>query len=471
MGSVGGSAGVTMGSSGSSVFTSGVPSGGTDVCNTGCTCFSTPETCKAGCYPMYDASDAFFCSNIPTGAGCLHDSDCGDSGALACAFDVAAGCSAKGTCTPALLGGVCPVHLACTCADTTDPGTCGLPNGTAHEPIAYEGPCTDGGTVGGDASADTGTPPSCAPGGPGMTNCGPSGSGTESCCASLDVPGGTYYRTYTNDGSGPTGEADPAAVSSFRLDKYAVTVGRFRQFLSAWNSGNGYTPPAGSGKHTHLNDGNGLAATGGGFEPGWVASDDSNILPTGDHVAPPGDAYATWTASRGSQENLPINFVNWYESYAFCIWGGGFLPSEAEWEYAAAGGSQQREYPWGSAAPGTSSQYAIYADATTGECFYPSFAPCSGVANIAPVGYAALGAGLWGQLDLAGDVWEWNIDWYAYSYVDPCTDCAGFAAASNRVVRGGDFGDDASHLLLATRYAESPGARLSFIGFRCARSP
>jgi formylglycine-generating enzyme len=72
-----------------------------------------------------------------------------------------------------------------------------------------------------------------------MTNCGPGGSGTESCCTSLEVTndsvdgGISYYRTYANDGGGPTGEADPATVSGFRLDKYLVTVGRFRQFVMA----------------------------------------------------------------------------------------------------------------------------------------------------------------------------------------------------------------------------------------------
>jgi len=49
-------------------------------------------------------------------------------------------------------------------------------------------------------------------------------------------------------------------VGDFKLDKYEVTVGRFRQFVAAWNGGAGYTPPAGSGKHTHLNGGNGLNA-------------------------------------------------------------------------------------------------------------------------------------------------------------------------------------------------------------------
>ncbi len=169
-----------------------------------------------------------------------------------------------------------------------------------------------------------------------------------------------------------------------------------------------------------------------------------------------------------------MNFVNWYESYAFCIWDGGFLPSEAEWEYAAAGGSQQREYPWGSTEPGTANQYAVYADATTGECFYPSFAPlpCVGVANIAPVGYAAQGAGLWGQLDLAGDVWQWNMDWRAYSYVDPCVDCADFTATpSGRVFRGGDFSSDASNLLPPLRMSAAPEVHQYTLGFRCARTP
>jgi|HubBroStandDraft_1064217.scaffolds.fasta_scaffold03747_8 sulfatase modifying factor 1 len=221
----------------------------------------------------------------------------------------------------------------------------------------------------------------------------------------------TYSRTYddlTDEGfasppadGGPTGEADPATVSSFRLDKYLVTVGRFRQFVNAVlppDGGAGWLPPAGSGKHVHLNGGQGLVNVGVpvdagvAYEPGWVATDDGNVAPTDANLTTaclvPDKGGATWTPSVG-QESLPINCVNWYEAYAFCIWDGGFLPSEAEWEYAAAGGSQQREYPWGSAAPGTANQYAIYGN------YYPSGTESSaGVANIAPVGTATLGAGL-----------------------------------------------------------------------------
>jgi len=110
-----------------------------------------------------------------------------------------------------------------------------------------------------------------------LTNCG---DGGESCCTALPVFGGTYFRTYSNSGGGATGNSDPATVSSFRLDKYLVTVGRFRQFVNAWNEGAGYTPPAGSGKHTHLNGGAGLNATQGGFEPGWASEDNALIEPT-----------------------------------------------------------------------------------------------------------------------------------------------------------------------------------------------
>jgi formylglycine-generating enzyme required for sulfatase activity len=206
-------------------------------------------------------------------------------------------------------------------------------------------------------------------------------------------------------------------VSTFLLDKYLVTVGRFRQFVSAWDDGSGldggagYEPPAGSGKHVHLNGGLGLAVgpnlgAGQTYEPGWVASDDGNILPTDGNLTCGGSSsgYATWTdAGAGIDENRPINCVNWYEAYAFCIWDGGFLPSEAEWEYAAAGGSQQRDYPWGSVDPGTApNEYAIYGCHWSGSC--------ASAVSIAPVGTATKGAGLWGQLDLVGDVYEWALD-------------------------------------------------------------
>ena len=379
------------------------------------------------------------------------------SGVIACSSDGVIGSTAPDTYSFGAFGA--PLRIGTdACGDTPLAG-----HGTVTDLcITTTGGNDAGASSGGDAGT---TPPSCQTSGAGRTTC-PAGTGSESCCTSQEVtPNGSYYRTYTNSGSGPTGEADVATVSGFRLDKYLVTVGRFRQFVSAWNGGSGWTPPAGSGKHTHLNGGSGLNATGGGYEPGWVTSDNSNIAPTNANLAC--DAtYATWTMSAGSNENLPINCVNWWESFAFCIWDGGFLPSEAEWEYAAAGGSQHREYPWGTAAPGTANQYAIYG------CYYPSGSgSCTSVGNIAPVGFAASGAGMWGQLDLAGEMWESNLDWYASSYVNPCTDCANFTATSTRVVRGGNFNYAAPDLAPPGRAGAAPGGRGLYIGLRCSRTP
>jgi formylglycine-generating enzyme len=169
-----------------------------------------------------------------------------------------------------------------------------------------------------------------------------------------------------------------------------------------------------------------------------------------------------WTNLAGTQENLPINCVNWYEAFAFCIWDGGFLPSEAEWEYAAAGGSQEREFPWGSTDPGTTNQYAIYASGTN-------------VANIAPVGTATLGSGRWGQLDLAGELWEWNLgSWSGGAeddYVEPCVDCAVGTDVGTQVIRGGSFESDESDLIPPRRNGDDAPSGYDDDGFRCARSP
>jgi formylglycine-generating enzyme len=326
--------------------------------------------------------------------------------------------------------------------------------------------------AGGGSTCGQACVPSCVMRGVQLSECG---ARSESCCTSLEVTGGTFHRTYTNSGAGPSGEAAPATVSSFRLDKYAVTVARFRRFASAWDAG--FRPPEGSGKHSHLNDGRGLAnvaqgqlgASAGDYEPGWIAADDVNVTPTTASAVcnrVPTDA-PTWTASPATQEALPINCVNWYEAYAFCIWDGGFLPSDAELEYAAAGGSEERRYPWGGQVPGGGSQYAIY------DCNYPSSGGvCFSAWNIAPVGTATLGAGRWGQLDLAGETSAWDLDGYS-DPVGPCVDCTYVTTGLySRTTRpNGSFEFAAMYLLPTTRGGGTPTVRTSDFGVRCARVP
>jgi formylglycine-generating enzyme required for sulfatase activity len=238
-------------------------------------------------------------------------------------------------------------------------------------------------------------------------------------------------------------------------------------------------PSAGSGKHTHLNGGQGLAYSGvpgTSYEQGWDAADwNSAVAPTSGalttgcvHDGVSRAADATWTATAGTHENLPINCINWYEAYAFCIWDGGFLASDAEWGYVAAGGAQQREYPWGPTEPGTASQYAIYG------CYYPSgvIDSCTGIANIAPVGTATLGAGLWGQLDLAGEMNQWTLDDSSGGAADPCIDCGALpVGATARVSRGGGYSSPATGLASFARLGENSLYRLDDSGFRCARVP
>ncbi|HEV3190962.1 MAG TPA: formylglycine-generating enzyme family protein [Polyangiaceae bacterium] len=221
-----------------------------------------------------------------------------------------------------------------------------------------------------------------------------------------------------------------------------------------------------------MNGGNGLIDSGGApntYETGWLMTDNANIAPTNGNLACNMN-FSTWTNTASSQENLPITCENWFEARAFCIWDGGFLPSESEWEFAGVAGSQQRAYPWGSTAPGTLNQYAIYS------CYYGGGAgpgTCSGTANIAPVGSAPQGAGLWGQLDMAGDAAEWTLD-LTVSPPPTCTDCAFLTNGDvYRAVHGGAFNDDTTHIAPLISQAYDPSQRLGYVapGFRCARIP
>src|SRR5665213_2020397 len=78
-----------------------------------------------------------------------------------------------------------------------------------------------------DAAAAT--PPSCMASGPGLTGCGPT---SDSCCTALGVPKGTFDRSYDGVSTNGASDAFPATVSAFSLDKYEVTVGRFRAFVA-----------------------------------------------------------------------------------------------------------------------------------------------------------------------------------------------------------------------------------------------
>jgi formylglycine-generating enzyme required for sulfatase activity len=262
-----------------------------------------------------------------------------------------------------------------------------------------------------------------------------------------------FYRSY--DGVSYTSQGDPATISSFRLDRFEVTVGRFRAFVDRVLGG--WVPPAGSGKHAYLSGGSGLNGTEQGWDKAWDTNLATTLAAWDTNLTTYCPTSPTWT---GSAE-LPINCITWYEAYAFCIWDGAFLPSEAEWNFAAAGGAEQRVYPWSSAPM-----------STTIACSDANYQNLPGCGTSPWKGGTAspAGDGRWGQADLAGNVREWVLDAYG-GYIHPCNDCALITPNSLVVTRGGSFADPAMFVLAAYRTDDSPVFRDAGIGVRCARAP
>jgi len=328
---------------------------------------------------------------------------------------------------------------------------------------AWEGATDAGPDVASDRRGTTGEipiPKSCV----GLpATCGPKGN--EDCCATILVPGGTYNRS--NNG------LSPATVGDFWLDKYEITVGRFRKFVEAGGGTWASAPAVGDGAHPWI--------VGSGWSSQWdtqLAKDAASLRGglsycylDGGHK--PIGVYKTWTDAPGENENRPMNCIDWHQAFAFCAWDGGWLPTEAEWNYAAAGGSEQRPYSWGSAEPGADVNLAVFG------CYYPTGSgECTGVENVAFVGSSPAGNGRWGHADLMGNLSEWVLDGSpdpTYVYPMPCNDCATLVNARYRICRGGSFDKSAPWLGSDGRYY--PPCTNGYIrndasvGARCGRTP
>jgi formylglycine-generating enzyme required for sulfatase activity len=92
--------------------------------------------------------------------------------------------------------------------------------------------------------------------------------------------------------------------------------------------------------------------------------------------------------------------------------------------------------------------------------------------DLIAVGTRPAGDARWGQSDLAGNVLEWELDYFA-AYPLPCDDCASLTPGptTHRAVRGGSFGSNDDDLRTGRRLGLRPSDRDSITGLRCARAP
>ena len=165
------------------------------------------------------------------------------------------------------------------------------------------------------------------------------------------------------------------------------------------------------------------------------------VSATGQQMPSPLGFYAKWT-----NDNTPIFNVSWNDSQGYCQWAGGRLPTEAEWEYAARGGSTEARY-------GPIDKVAWYAKNSGGRTHDVAEKRANG----------------FGLYDTLGNLQEWVNDWYDTNYYQssPSSDPPGPSSGQYRVLRGASWGDFPRYVRVSGRSGHLPGGWGNLYGFRC----
>lgn len=172
-----------------------------------------------------------------------------------------------------------------------------------------------------------------------------------------------------------------------------------------------------------------------------------------------------------NDDAMPMVNVSWDDSKTYCTWVQGRLPTEAEWEYAARGGSAEARYgPLDQVAwyAGNSGQKRLDSDRIWKED-QQDYAKQIRENADQPHKVGLKSPNGFGLLDMLGNVWEWVNDWYGDdTYASgPATDPLGAPADHYRVLRGGSWYEPGSYIRVSARYSSGPSGKAFNVGFRC----